>query len=218
MKEYDATMPNVHVAFEPGVLTMTMGETVSQAGKTQLRIAETTKYAHVTFFYNGGEEVKFNGEDRVLIPTPDVATFDLKPEMSAIPVCEAVIERLLSGKYDMIVLNFANCDMVGHTGIFDAAVKAVETVDDCVGRVVEATLKMGGTALITADHGNADKMYEEDGSPFTAHTTCRVPFCVVGTPCQLREGGRLADISPTMLKLMGIPQPSEMDGKCLILD
>jgi 2,3-bisphosphoglycerate-independent phosphoglycerate mutase len=216
MTEYDATMPNVHVAFAPKELTMTMGETVSKAGLTQLRIAETTKYAHVTFFFNGGEEVKFEGEDRVLIPTPDVATFDLKPEMSAYPVCDAVVERIRSGNYDMIILNFANCDMVGHTGIFDAAVKAVETVDECVGRVVEATLSMSGTALITADHGNADKIYEPDGSPFTAHTTFPVPFCVVGTPCELREGGRLADIAPTMLKLLNIPQPKEMDGVSLI--
>ncbi len=217
MTEYDATMPNVQVAFAPKELTMTMGETVSKAGKTQLRIAETTKYAHVTFFFNGGEEVLFEGEDRVLIPTPDVATFDLKPEMSAYPVCDAVVERIESGNYDMVVLNFANCDMVGHTGIFEAAVKAVEVVDECVGRVVESTLKMGGTALITADHGNADKVAEADGSPFTAHTTFPVPFCVVGTPCKLREGGRLADIAPTMLRLMGIPQPPEMDGKSLII-
>ncbi|HIW74619.1 MAG TPA: 2,3-bisphosphoglycerate-independent phosphoglycerate mutase [Firmicutes bacterium] len=217
MTEYDATMPNVKVAFAPKELTMTMGETVSKAGRTQLRIAETTKYAHVTFFFNGGEEVKFPGEDRVLIPTPDVATFDLKPEMSAYPVCDAVVERLKSGAYDMVVLNFANCDMVGHTGIFDAAVKAVETVDECVGRVVEATLSMGGVALITADHGNADKMSEPDGTPFTAHTTFPVPFCVAGRPCKLREGGRLADIAPTMLELMGLPQPQEMDGRSLIV-
>ena len=217
MTEYDATMPNVEVAFAPKELTMTMGETVSRAGKTQLRIAETTKYAHVTFFFNGGEEVMFEGEDRVLIPTPDVATFDLKPEMSAYPVCDAVVERILSGKYDMIVLNFANCDMVGHTGILEAAVKAVEVVDECVGRVVEATLKMEGAALITADHGNADKMAEEDGMPFTAHTTYPVPFCVVGAPCKLRQGGRLADIAPTMLQLMGIPRPPEMDGRSLII-
>ncbi len=218
MTEYDATMPNVRVAFSPKELTMTMGEAVSRAGKTQLRIAETTKYAHVTFFYNGGQEVKFEGEDRVLIPTPDVATFDLQPEMSAYPVCDAVTQRIESGKYDMIILNFANCDMVGHTGIFSAAVKAVETVDTCVGRVVDATLKMGGVALITADHGNADKMIDDDGSPFTAHTTFPVPFCVVGKPCTLREGGRLADISPTMCRLMHIPQPKEMDGKSLIVE
>lgn len=216
MTEYDATMPNVEVAFAPKQLTMTMGETVSKAGLTQLRIAETTKYAHVTFFFNGGEEVEFEGEDRALIPTPDVATFDLKPEMSAESVCETVVERIKSGKYDVVILNYANCDMVGHTGVFDAAVKAVETVDACVGRTVKATLSMGGVALITADHGNADKMVDADGTPFTAHTTFPVPFCVVGHPCELREGGRLADIAPTMLDLLGIAQPSEMDGVSLL--
>lgn len=218
MTEYDATMPGVQVAFAPEALTMTMGETVSKAGKTQLRIAETTKYAHVTFFYNGGEEVKFPGEDRILIPTPDVSTFDLKPEMSAYPVCDAVCEAIESGAYDMVILNFANCDMVGHTGVFDAAVKAVETVDECVGRVVDATLKMQGVALITADHGNADFMAEEDGTPFTAHTTNPVPFAVCGKDCTLRAGGRLADISPTMLKLLGLQKPAEMTGESIILD
>ena len=136
--------------------------------------------------------------------------------MSAYPVCDAVVERIRSGRYDAIILNFANCDMVGHTGVFDAAVKAVEAVDTCVGRVVEAILEMGGTAMITADHGNADKMYEPDGSPFTAHTTNPVPFCVVGYPCELREGGRLADIAPTMLEVLGLPKPAEMDGSSLI--
>ncbi len=217
MTEYDATMPNVDVAFKPEALTMTMGETLSKHGKTQLRIAETTKYAHVTFFFNGGEEVKFPGEDRILIPTPDVSTFDLKPEMSAYPVCDAVCEAIESGKYDAVILNFANCDMVGHTGVFNAAVKAVETVDECVGRVVDSTLKMHGVALITADHGNADYMAEDDGTPFTAHTTNPVPFCVCGLDCQVRQGGRLADLSPTMLKIMGLEQPAEMTGQSLIL-
>ena len=218
MTEYDATMPNVKVAFAPEELKMTMGETVSKAGLTQLRIAETTKYAHVTFFFNGGEEVKFEGEDRILIPTPDVSTFDLKPEMSAYPVCDAVCEAIESGKYDMVILNFANCDMVGHTGIFDAAVKAVEPVDECVGRVVASTLKMNGVALITADHGNADCMASDDGTPFTAHTTNPVPFIVCGLDCKLREGGRLADISPTMLKILGLEQPKEMTGESIIVD
>ena len=218
MTEYDATMPNVKVAFAPEELKMTMGETVSKAGLTQLRIAETTKYAHVTFFFNGGEEVKFEGEDRILIPTPDVSTFDLKPEMSAYPVCDAVCEAIESGKYDMVILNFANCDMVGHTGIFDAAVKAVETGDECVGRVVASTLKMNGVALITADHGNADCMASDDGTPFTAHTTNPVPFIVCGLDCKLREGGRLADISPTMLKILGLEQPKEMTGESIIVD
>ena len=217
MTEYDATMPNVHVAFAPKELTMTMGETLSRNGKTQLRIAETTKYAHVTFFFNGGEEVKFEGEDRILIPTPDVNTFDLKPEMSAYEVCDAVTEAILSGKYDVVILNFANCDMVGHTGVFDAAVKAVQAVDECLGRVADAVERMDGVLLVTADHGNADRMVDTDGSPFTAHTTNPVPFLVKGYDCKLREGGRLADISPTMLEILGIPQPEEMDGVSLIV-
>ena len=217
MTQYDATMPGVEVAFRPQSLTNTLGEYISKQGMTQLRIAETEKYAHVTFFFNGGVEKEFPGEDRVLINSPKVATYDLQPEMSAYPVCDAVVERIRSGKYDMVILNFANCDMVGHTGVFDAAVKAVETVDTCAGRVAEAVLERNGTLLITADHGNADKMYEPDGSPFTAHTTNLVPFCVVGYPCSLRESGRLADIAPTMLHIMGLPQPDEMDGRSLIL-
>ena len=216
MTQYDATMPNVTVAYPPTALTNTMGEVVAKAGKTQLRIAETQKYAHVTFFYNGGEECQFEGEDRILIQSPDVPTFDLKPEMSAYEVCDAVCEQIRAGKYDMIILNFANCDMVGHTGIIDAAIKAVEAVDECVGRVVDATLEMGGVALITADHGNADRLIDTDGSPFTAHTTNPVPLCVVGYPCELKDGGRLADLSPTMLQIMGLPQPEEMDGVSLI--
>ena len=196
---------------------MTMGEYVSRCGMTQLRIAETQKYAHVTFFFNGGEERTFPGEDRILIQSPDVPTFDLKPEMSAYEVCDAVVKQIEAGKYDVIILNFANCDMVGHTGVFDAAVKAVEAVDTCVGRVVEATRKMGGVALITADHGNADRMLDTDGSPFTAHTTNLVPFCVVGVPCTLKETGRLADIAPTMLDILGKDKPAEMDGESLIV-
>ena len=196
---------------------MTMGEVISKNDMTQLRIAETQKYAHVTFFFNGGEERTFPGEDRILIQSPDVPTFDLKPEMSAYEVCDAVVEQINAGKYDVIILNYANCDMVGHTGIFDAAKAAVEAVDTCVGKTVEATLAMGGTAIITADHGNADKMYEPDGSPFTAHTTFPVPFCVVGKDCSLREGGRLADIAPTMLDIMGIEKPCEMTGETLII-
>lgn len=217
MTQYDATMPNVHVAFKPESLTNTFGEYISAHGMTQLRIAETEKYAHVTFFFNGGVEAPYKGEDRALIPSPKVATYDLQPEMSAYLVTDEVEKRILSGKYDVIILNFANCDMVGHTGVFDAARKAVEAVDTCLGRTVDAILKMGGTALITADHGNADQMFEKDGSPFTAHTTNPVPFLVVGQDgCKLREGGKLADIAPTMLKILGLPKPAEMTGTPII--
>ncbi len=218
MTQYDETMPNVSLAFPPEELTMTFGEYLSSQNMTQLRIAETQKYAHVTFFFNGGEEKTFRGEDRILIKSPDVATFDLKPEMSAYPVRDAVCEKIESGKYDAVVLNFANCDMVGHTGVFDAAVKAVEAVDQCVGHVVESTLKMGGVVFVTADHGNADCMISEDGTPFTPHTTNPVPFCVIGYPCKLREGGRLADIVPSMLKVMGLPKPAEMTGESIIVE
>ena len=217
MTQYDATMPNVHVAFPPEALTMTMGEYISKNGLTQLRIAETQKYAHVTFFYNGGEEKTFPGEDRILIKSPDVETFDLKPEMSAYEVTDAVVKAIEEDKYNMIILNYANCDMVGHTGIEEAATKAVEAVDACVGRTVDAILKTGGAALITADHGNAEKMKEPDGAPFTAHTTNPVPLIVAGYPCKLRDGGRLADLSPTMLDIMGLPKPPEMDGESLIV-
>ena len=217
MTQYDAEMPNVNVAYKPQTLTNTMGEYLSKLGKTQLRIAETQKYAHVTFFYNGGEEKVYPGEDRVLIDSPKISTFDLKPEMSAYEVCDAACEQILSGKYDVVILNYANCDMVGHTGIFDAAVKAVEAVDECVGKLVDATMKMDGVILITADHGNADKMYEDDGSPFTAHTTNLVPLVVVGKECALKqEGGKLCDLSPTMLDIMGLDIPSEMSGVSLI--
>ena len=196
---------------------MTLGEYLSKCGKTQLRIAETQKYAHVTFFFNGGEEKVFDGEERILIPSPDVPTFDLKPEMSAYEVTDAVVKVIEEEKYDVIILNYANCDMVGHTGIFDAAKQAVEAVDTCVGRMVDAILAKGGVALITADHGNADKMCEPDGTPFTAHTTNPVPFIVVGEDCKLRDGGVLADIAPTMLQVLGLPQPEEMTGKSLIV-
>ena len=216
MTQYDETMPNVTVAYPPEELKMTLGEYLASKGMTQLRIAETQKYAHVTFFFNGGEEKTFHGEDRILIQSPDVPTFDLQPEMSAYPVCDAVCEQIRSGKYDAVILNFANCDMVGHTGIFSAAVAAVEAVDECVGKVVAAATEMGGAVLITADHGNADCMVGEDGNPFTPHTTNPVPFCVVGYDCELREGGRLADIAPTMLKILDLPQPAEMTGESII--
>ncbi|MCH5297579.1 MAG: 2,3-bisphosphoglycerate-independent phosphoglycerate mutase [Ruminococcus sp.] len=216
MTQYDATMPNVEVAFKPQSLKNTLGEYISDKGMAQLRIAETEKYAHVTFFFNGGVEKQYEGEDRILVKSPSVATYDLQPEMSAYEVTDKLVPAIKSGKYDMIILNFANCDMVGHTGVFEAAKKAVEAVDECVGRVVTAIQEMGGVALITADHGNADKMVDTDGEPFTAHTTNPVPFCVIGYDCELREGGRLADIAPTMLQILGLEQPEEMDGVSLI--
>ena len=218
MAQYDATMPNVHVAYPPEKLTMTMGEYLSVNGKTQLRIAETQKYAHVTFFFNGGEEKQFEGEDRILIPSPDVETFDLKPEMSAYEVTDAVLKAIEEDKYDVIIMNYANCDMVGHTGVMDAAVKAVKAVDECVGKVVDALVKKGGKAIVTADHGNADKMVDEEGKPFTPHSTNPVPAIVIDPTCpkhELREGGRLCDLCPTMLKMMGMPQPKEMTGESL---
>lgn len=214
--QYDATMPNVEIAFKPQSLKNTLGEYLSANGKTQLRIAETEKYAHVTFFFNGGTEKIYKGEERTLIPSPKVATYDLQPEMSQPKVTEAVVEAIESGEFDVIILNFANCDMVGHTGVFDAAVKAVEAVDEGVGKVYDAVMKMGGQLLITADHGNADKMMETDGSPFTAHTTNIVPFIVVGYDCELREGGRLCDIAPTMLQILDMEQPEEMTGVSII--
>ena len=216
MTQYDATMPNVHVAFKPESLENTFGEYISDKGLKQLRIAETEKYAHVTFFFNGGVEKQYPGEDRILVKSPAVATYDLQPEMSAYEVTDKLLAAIDSDKYDAIILNYANCDMVGHTGVFDAAVKAVEAVDTCVGKIVDAVAATGGVTLITADHGNADKMYEADGSPFTAHTTNPVPFIVVGYPCELREGGRLCDIAPTMLKIMGLEQPKEMTGVSII--
>ena len=213
---YDATMPNVEVAFPKESLHNIFGQYISDSGLTQLRIAETEKYAHVTFFFNGGVEQTFPGEDRCLVASPKVATYDLQPEMSAYEVCDKCVERIKSGKYDVTILNYANCDMVGHTGVFEAAVKAVETVDECVGRTVDAIREMGGIALITADHGNAEQMLQEDGkSPFTAHTTNLVPFCIVGADVKLKDG-RLADIAPTMLDLMGLEKPVEMTGESLI--
>ena len=219
MTQYDATMPNVEIAFKPQKLTNTMGEYMSKLGKTQLRIAETEKYAHVTFFYNGGVEKVYEGEDRILVKSPAVATYDLQPHMSAYEVTEKCVEAIKSGKYDMVILNFANCDMVGHTGVFEAAVKAVEAVDWGVKKVTDAIAEMGGVTCITADHGNADRMIDKDGTPFTAHTTNPVPFCVVGyDECkELRAGGVLADIAPTMLDIMGIEQPAEMTGKSMII-
>ena len=221
MTQYDATMPNVEVAYPPEQLKMTMGEYLASKGKTQLRIAETQKYAHVTFFFNGGEERTFQGEDRILIPSPDVATFDMKPEMSAYEVKDAVIKCIDEDKYDVIILNFANCDMVGHTGVMKAAMAAVKAVDDCVGQVVKAILDKGGKCIITADHGNADQMIDYvHGGPFTAHTTNPVPVIVIDPAAPkktLRQGGRLCDLCLTMLDMMGMEKPAEMTGESLIV-
>lgn len=218
MTQYDESMPNVQVAFEPDNLTDTFGEIISKNNLTQLRIAETQKYAHVTFFFNGGKEQEFKGEDRVLIKSPDVATFDLKPEMSAYEVTDAVVDSINSDKYDVIILNYANPDMVGHTGVFDATVKAIEAVDSCVGKTVEAVLAKGGVCIITADHGNAEKMLDTDGSPFTPHTINEVPLAIVGYDCKLRDFGKLADIAPTMCEILGLDKPEAMTGESLIFE
>ncbi len=218
MTQYDATIPNVSVAFKPESLDDTFGEYISRLGYKQLRIAETEKYAHVTFFFNGGVEKEYEGEDRCLIASPKVATYDLQPEMSAYEVTEKVVERIDSGKYDVIVLNFANCDMVGHTGVFDAAVAAVEAVDTCLGKVMEAIQRQGGMAIITADHGNADCMVDDEtGGPFTAHTTNQVPMILVGAGDVKLRTGRLADLAPTLLDLMGVDKPASMTGESLIV-
>ena len=217
--DYDPTIPNKDVAFHKISVTNTFGEWLAANHMKQARIAETEKYAHVTFFFNGGVEAPYPGEDRVLIPSPKVATYDMQPEMSAYLVTDEVVERIKSGKYDVIILNYANCDMVGHTGVFEAAVKAVETVDTCLGRMLAAIEEMGGRAFVTADHGNADRMTDEEGKPFTAHTTNPVPFIAVGFPEGTKlmpEGGRLADIAPTMLAALGLPQPAEMTGRSML--
>ncbi len=221
MTQYDKTFEgHLQIAFKPQSMHNTLGEYLAKMGKTQLRIAETEKYAHVTFFFNGGVEAPNEGEDRVLIASPKVATYDLKPEMSAYEVTDEAVRRIESGKYDVMILNFANCDMVGHTGVMDAAVAAVHAVDSCVRMVVEAIQKTGGRCIITADHGNAEYMWDEKAQvPFTAHTTNPVPCILVDDSrksVELREGGRLCDLAPTLLDLMELPVPQEMTGKTLI--
>ena len=218
--DYDETIQNKLVAFHKESITNTFGEFLAAHGKTQARIAETEKYAHVTFFFNGGVEEPNEGEDRILVKSPKVATYDLQPEMSAPEVCDKLVEAVKSGKYDVIIINFANPDMVGHTGVEEAAIKAIETVDACVGRAVEAVKEVDGVMFICADHGNAEQLVDyETGEPFTAHTTNPVPFILVnGDPAyRLREGGCLADIAPTLIELMGLEQPKEMTGKSLLI-
>ena len=218
MTSYDETMPNVHIAFKKEELKNTFGEYISNKGLTQLRIAETEKYAHVTFFFNGGEEKQYKGEDRILVPSPKVETYDLKPEMSAYEVTDKVVEAINSEKYDCIILNYANPDMVGHTGNLEAAIKAIETIDECVGRVVEAVQKQEGVLLITADHGNAEQMIDyKTGEPHTAHTTNPVPLILVGMEEAKLKEGKLADIAPTMLDIMHLEKPEEMTGESLLV-
>ena len=217
--EYDETIPNKEVAFHKVSITNTFGEFLAANKKTQARIAETEKYAHVTFFFNGGIEEPNEGEDRILVKSPKVATYDLKPEMSAYEVCDKLVEAIKSCKYDMIIINFANPDMVGHTGIENAAIKAVEAVDECVGKAVEALKSVDGQMFICADHGNAEQLVDYGtGAPFTAHTTNPVPFILVNydSAYTLREGGCLADIAPTLIEMMGMEQPKEMTGKSLL--
>lgn len=220
MTQYDAEI-QAPVAFPPQDLENTLGEVLSAAGKKQLRIAETEKYAHVTFFFNGGVEEANEGEDRILIPSPQVATYNLKPEMSAYQVTETVVEKILSKKYDFILINYANPDMVGHTGFMDAAVKAVEVVDECIGQVYNAVKEVGGSLIITADHGNAETMEDEQGKPQTAHSCNPVPLILVDDDlktAELREGGSLRDIAPTVLALLGMEKPNEMTGSNLIIE
>ena len=221
MTQYDKTLEGVLVAYRPQTIENTLGEYVSNKGLNQLRIAETEKYAHVTFFFNGGVEKEYAGEDRALVSSPKVATYDLKPEMSAYEVTEELIKRIDEDKYDMIILNYANPDMVGHTGVMEAAVKAIETVDECLGKVADKILEKDGTLFITADHGNAEIMVDfSTGNPFTAHTTDPVPFVWVSNKTEGRalKEGKLADIAPTMLNEMGLEKPEEMTGECLIVN
>ena len=216
--QYDETMPNVKVAFKPERLVNTFGEYVSKQGLNQLRIAETEKYAHVTFFFNGGEEKQYPGEDRILVPSPKVETYDMKPEMSAYEVTEKVVDAINSEKYDTIILNFANPDMVGHTGNLEAAEKAIEAVDECVGKIINALSKHEGKALITADHGNAEQMIDyKTGEPFTSHTTNPVPLILYGMENVKIKNGKLADLAPTMLDMMGLEKPEEMTGESLLV-
>lgn len=217
MTQYDSTIPNTHIAYPENRPTNTLGEILEKNHLRQLRIAETEKYAHVTFFFNGGREVPFDGEDRILISSPKVPTYDMKPEMSALEITDALLPKIEENTYDCIILNFANPDMVGHTGDISAAVKAVETVDTCLGKILKEQEKVGGVTLITADHGNCDMMLTKDGKPITSHTTNLVPFILCGMgEKKLREGGALCDITPTILDILNIPKTMEMTGQSLI--
>jgi 2,3-bisphosphoglycerate-independent phosphoglycerate mutase len=217
LTEYAADLPVTAVAFAPQSLSNSLGEYLGALGKRQLRIAETEKYAHVTFFFNGGREEPFPGEDRVLVPSPKVATYDLKPEMSLPELTRKLTAAIRSGTYDVIVCNIANGDMVGHTGVWEAALKAAEAVDRALGEIVAALREVGGEALITADHGNIEQMVDDAGEPHTQHTVGPVPLVYVGRPARLRDGGALKDLAPTVLGLLGLPAPREMSGESLVL-
>ncbi len=214
--QYDASMPNVEIAFKPQSLDNTLGEYVASKGLKQLRISETEKYAHVTFFFNAGVETPYENEDRVLINSPKVSTYDLAPEMSAKEVTDALLAKLDETQYDLVILNYANCDMVGHTGKIDAAIKSVEVVDECMGRLLDKAIELDMAILLTADHGNAEKLLDEEGNVFTAHTTNPVPFSVINYDCSLREGGVLSDIAPTILQILEVEKPNEMTGNSII--
>lgn len=217
LTSYDKSIAQAKVLFPPFEVPNTFGQYVSAQGLKQLRIAETEKYPHVTFFFNGGEEQVFPGEDRILVPSPKVATYDLQPEMSAPEVTDKLVQAILSKQYQAVICNYANCDMVGHTGILSAAIKAVETIDQCIGRVVAAAQQVGAEVIITADHGNVELMLDQDNDqPHTQHTTHLVPLIYVGRPSKLRDGGALSDIAPSLLKMMGLPQPKEMTGRALM--
>ncbi len=217
MTQYDATIEGVSVVYKAEVPKNSLGEYVAVKGLQQLRIAETEKYAHVTFFFGGGREKPYKGEDRILVPSPKVATYDLQPEMSAYGITDRLVEEIHKNKYDLIVCNFANPDMVGHTGVFDATVKAIEAVDECIGKIDEAMKTVGGSYIITADHGNSESMKNPDGSVITAHTTNPVPFVLVGEgDVELREDGKLADVAPTILEALGIEKPAEMTESSLV--
>jgi 2,3-bisphosphoglycerate-independent phosphoglycerate mutase len=218
--DYDSTIPNKEVAFKKTALTNTFGEWIASKGMKQARIAETEKYAHVTYFFNGGVEEPFKGEDRFMIPSPKVATYDLQPEMSVDAVCDTMIEKIRSGNYQVVITNFANSDMVGHTGVEEATIKAVGSIDKCIGRLVKAVEETDGQLFICADHGNAEVMVDnETGEPWTAHTTNPVPFILVNydPAYTLREGGCLADIAPTLIEMMGMEKPAEMTGQSLLI-
>jgi 2,3-bisphosphoglycerate-independent phosphoglycerate mutase len=216
MTPYDATFKGLHIIYDKQNAENTIGEVLAAAGKHQLRIAETEKYAHVTFFFSGGREEKFKNEERIMIPSPKVATYDLQPEMSAYGVKDAVIKEIESGKFDFICLNFANCDMVGHTGVYEAIMKAVKVVDECAGAVIKAAHDAGFDVIIIADHGNADMAVNPDGSPNTAHSLNPVPIILVSDHYKKINEGILADVAPTLLTIMGIPIPKDMTGKVLV--